>query len=78
MKYICELCGWIYNEEQGAPESGIPAGTAFQKLPDGFVCPDCGSEKEAFDPMKASVAKQPKVAEVVQEPALKTQKPSDR
>ena len=50
MKYICELCGLIYNEDQGDPQHGIPAGTAFAEVPEYYECPGCGSKKEAFYP----------------------------
>ncbi len=48
MKYICELCGWIYDEEKGAPEQGVVAGTKFKELPEGFICELCGVGKEYF------------------------------
>lgn len=48
MKYVCELCGRIYDEDQGEPRRGIPAGTAFAMLPDDYFCSSCGSEREAF------------------------------
>ena len=38
MKYICDVCGWIYDEEAGAPELGIAPGTKFEDLPEEFVC----------------------------------------
>lgn len=47
-KYVCELCGWEYDPEQGAPESGIEPGARFEDLPDEFVCPLCGAGKEDF------------------------------
>lgn len=50
MKYVCELCGLIYDEEAGYPTRRIAAGTAFGELPEDFTCPGCGSEKEAFNP----------------------------
>ncbi len=50
MKYICELCGLIYDEEAGYPVRKIAPGTAFADLPEDFACPSCGSEKEAFFP----------------------------
>lgn len=46
MKYVCELCGWEYDEDLGAPEEGIEPGTRFDELPDDFVCPLCGAGKE--------------------------------
>ena len=49
-KYVCTLCGYIYDPEQGIPEEGISPGTAFEDLPDDFVCPICGAGKEEFEP----------------------------
>ncbi len=48
MKYLCETCGHIYDEDAGYPIRKINPGTAFADLPDDFACPSCGSEKEAF------------------------------
>lgn len=48
MKYVCELCGMIYDETQGDASHGIPAGTVFAELPPYYECPRCGSEREAF------------------------------
>ena len=47
-KYVCDVCGWIYDEERGAPEHGIEAGTKFEDLPDDFECPLCGVGKDNF------------------------------
>ena len=52
MKYVCELCGYVYDEAQGLPKKGIAPGTAFSDLPEHFECPGCFSEKQAFDPVK--------------------------
>lgn len=52
MKYVCELCGSIYDEELGDPRHGIPAGTAFADLPESYSCSCCGSEREAFSQPK--------------------------
>ncbi len=41
-------CGYIYDPAEGDPEHGIPEGTAFADLPDDWVCPKCGAEKEYF------------------------------
>lgn len=49
MKYVCALCGWEYDEEQGSPENGIEPGTGFEDLPEDFVCPLCGADKEDFE-----------------------------
>ena len=48
MKYICDVCGWIYDEETGDPEHGIAPGTKFQELPDDFMCPLCSVGKDYF------------------------------
>ncbi len=58
MKYVCELCGLVYDEEAGYPIRKIAPGTAFADLPEDFACPSCGSEKEAFSPaaQKQSIA----------------------
>ena len=48
MKYICNVCGWVYEEAQGAPDSGIKPGTKFETLPASFVCPVCGAGKDQF------------------------------
>ena len=47
-KYVCEVCGWVYDEAEGAPELGIEPGTAFEDLPDDFECPLCGVGKDNF------------------------------
>ncbi|MCM8781017.1 MAG: rubredoxin [Candidatus Omnitrophica bacterium] len=48
LKYKCRVCGYIYNPEIGDPDSGIPAGTPFENLPDNWVCPVCGADKTQF------------------------------
>ena len=50
MKYVCEVCGWEYDEEAGAPELGVAPGTKFEDLPDDFECPLCAVGKEHFAP----------------------------
>ena len=47
-KYICDVCGWIYEEALGDPDNGIAPGTKFDELPADFVCPLCGVGKEEF------------------------------
>lgn len=49
MKYVCEVCGFVYDEELGLPEENIAPGTKFDDLPDDFVCPECGVEKNMFE-----------------------------
>ena len=48
VKYACDVCGWVYDEEKGSPENGIAPGTKFEDLPEDFVCPLCGVGKEDF------------------------------
>lgn len=43
------VCGWVYDEDAGDPDSGIAAGTLFADLPDDWVCPMCGASKEDFE-----------------------------
>jgi rubredoxin len=47
-KYVCQICGWIYDEAVGLPEQGIPAGTKIADLPDTFQCEICRTGKENF------------------------------
>ena len=47
-KYVCDVCGWEYDEEVGYPEGGIAAGTKFEDLPEDFECPLCGVGKDSF------------------------------
>jgi len=48
MKYICNVCGYEYDEAEGAPDSGISAGTKWDDVPDDFACPICGVSKDDF------------------------------
>ena len=48
-KYVCNICGWIYEEALGDPDNGIDEGTDFEDLPADWVCPLCGASKEDFD-----------------------------
>ena len=41
-KYMCLICGYIYDEEVGAPDEGIPAGTRWEDVPPNWTCPECG------------------------------------
>jgi len=49
-KYVCTVCGYIYDPALGDPDSGVAAGTAFEDLPDNWVCPVCGADKDQFEP----------------------------
>ncbi len=48
MKYVCDVCGWIYDPEVGDPDNGVPAGTQFEDISDEWVCPLCGLGKDVF------------------------------
>ncbi len=48
-KYVCEVCGWVYDPAVGDPENGIAPGTPFAGLPDDWVCPLCGVGKDQFE-----------------------------
>lgn len=48
MKYVCDLCGWEYDEATGAPGQGIAPGTKYEDLPEDFACPLCGAGKDQF------------------------------
>ena len=48
-KYRCTVCGYIYDPALGDPDGGVKPGTAFEQLPDGWVCPVCGASKDAFE-----------------------------
>lgn len=49
-KYVCSVCGYVYDPEVGDPDSGIAPGTAFEDIPDDWSCPLCGVGKEDFEP----------------------------
>jgi rubredoxin len=49
-KYVCEICGYIYDPVKGDPDGDIPKGTAFEDLPEDWLCPICGSGKDVFTP----------------------------
>lgn len=48
-RYVCSVCGYVYDPEQGDPERGVLPGTAFEDLPEDWVCPICGASKDKFD-----------------------------
>lgn len=47
--WMCLICGWIYDEEAGDPESGVTPGTRWQDVPVNWTCPECGARKEDFE-----------------------------
>lgn len=47
-KYVCDICGYVYDPETGDSDGGVTAGTSFEDLPVDWVCPVCGVGKESF------------------------------
>jgi flavin reductase (DIM6/NTAB) family NADH-FMN oxidoreductase RutF/rubredoxin len=47
-KYVCDVCGYVYDPEKGDSDNGVSAGTSFDDLPDDWVCPVCGAGKDHF------------------------------
>jgi len=48
-KYVCSICDYIYDPEAGDEENDILPGTPFNKLPEEWVCPVCGADKDQFE-----------------------------
>jgi rubredoxin len=48
-KYQCTICGYVYDPEEGDPDSGIAPGTEFEDIPDDWYCPVCGVTKRDFE-----------------------------
>lgn len=48
-RYMCVVCGFIYDEELGLPEEGIPPGTRWDDIPENWSCPECGAIKSDFE-----------------------------
>jgi rubredoxin len=49
-KYVCDVCGYVYDPENGDPDGGVKPGTAFEDIPADWVCPLCGVGKDSFSP----------------------------
>ena len=49
-KYLCTVCGYIYDPAKGEPP--VKPGTSFEDLPEDWVCPQCGATKDNFEPME--------------------------
>ena len=47
-KYVCSICGYVYDPTIGDPENGIAAGTSFEALPEDWICPICSVDKTNF------------------------------
>lgn len=51
MQYVCDVCGWVYDEEVGYEEQGIAPGTKWEDVPEDFLCPLCMVGKDQFSEM---------------------------
>ncbi|MDY6065743.1 MAG: rubredoxin [Finegoldia sp.] len=51
-KYVCDLCGYVYDPAEGDADANIAANTAFEDLPEDWVCPICGAAKSDFSPVE--------------------------
>ena len=49
-KYVCDVCGYVYDPAKGDPDNGVQPGTAFEDLTADWVCPECGAGKDEFSP----------------------------
>ena len=54
-KYVCTVCGWEYDEAAGYPDENIAAGTKWEDVPEDFVCPLCGADKDMFEEAQLEV-----------------------
>jgi rubredoxin len=50
-KWVCDVCGYVYDPEVGDPDNGVAAGTAWEDVPEEWVCPLCGVGKDQFSEM---------------------------
>jgi rubredoxin len=48
-KYVCTVCGYVYDPEQGDPDNGVNPGTKWEDVPDNWECPVCGASKDDFE-----------------------------
>ena len=48
-KYVCSICGYVYDPEQGDPDNGVAPGTKWEDVPEDWECPVCGAAKEDFE-----------------------------
>ena len=48
-RYVCSICGYVYDPEQGDPDNGVDPGTKWEDVPDDWECPVCGASKEDFE-----------------------------
>jgi rubredoxin len=48
-RYVCSICGYVYDPEQGDPDNGVDPGTKWEDVPDDWECPVCGASKDDFE-----------------------------
>lgn len=53
-KYVCTVCGYIYDPFKGDPDNGVAPGTAFENLPSEWVCPICGATQDKFEKLPSN------------------------
>lgn len=68
-RYLCIVCGLIYDEATGDPDGGLPPGTRYEDIPDDWVCPDCGVGKADFMLLEASREQAAKPTQPIASPA---------
>ena len=49
-RWVCDICGYVYDPAKGDASQGVKPGTPFEALPEDWVCPDCGVGKDSFSP----------------------------
>ncbi len=69
VKYVCSICGFVYDEAKGIPEAGIAPGTKWEELPDDWLCPLCGAAKSEFEKQGGSASAERRKAKSVIEPS---------
>ncbi|MCC5811512.1 MAG: FAD-dependent oxidoreductase [Ectothiorhodospiraceae bacterium] len=67
-RYLCRICGYIYDEAAGDPDGGLPPGTRYEDIPDDWECPECGVSKADFEPLEPAPAEPGPEAEIVSRP----------
>ena len=48
-KWVCTVCGYVYDPAKGDPDNNVPPGTPFEKLPKDWICPECSADKDLFE-----------------------------
>ena len=49
MRYVCQVCCYVYDEDEGDPDNGVAPGTKWEDVPDSYTCPLCGVGKDQFE-----------------------------